>query len=112
MQVLKKTVKVSGLEFYKKHLEILNCVLPIVMTSKEIMVLASIMYVQNTFDSILVDWKKEVCKILSIEKNVLNYSIRNLVKKGFLIRVGDKIEIFSKLVIGGGEQVYYFKIEE
>ena len=98
MKIIQKALKLKGDEYYKKHLSIINSMLPSQFTSKEIEVLAAFMSADpkltedDRFNSLV---RKQVMKKLDLKPGGLSNYLKSMINKGFL----DKSEITHKITI-------------
>lgn len=113
-----KTLKLSKVEFYKKHLYIINHVLPVQMTNKEIEVLASFMSLEGSINSdrFGTSARKLVKEELSLSSGGLCNYLNQLKVKGFIkSKIDlDKEELYILPILIpsiDGIQEYYFKLE-
>lgn len=117
MPEIKKLLKLSKLEYYKTHLSIINCLLPVKLTPKEIEVLASFMSLEG--DIAVYRFGKTGRKIimeqLELSTSGLSNYIISLTNKGFLKEVNadnNTILIHPILVPENTEQIYSLKLEK
>ena len=115
MQVLKKLVKLEGSKYFIKHLEIINPMLPIQMTPKEMEVLGNFMSLEG--DTAEVDrfgttCRKIVKKRLNLSDGGLGNYIKALKEKGLIINYGDTLFIPKFLWCGPTAQGYMFQLEK
>lgn len=80
--MISKTFYVEGSKVYQKHLEILNGVLPIKLTDKEIDVLATIIKYGSRVNQGV---KNVIRDDLGMNKSNVNKYIKSLEDKGFII---------------------------
>lgn len=94
MKNLVKTLRLETLEYYKTHLSIVNCLLPVKITNKEIEVLALYMYFSKSLedDKFGTNIKKLIRERLNLSHQGLSNYIKLLIVKGFL-RINDEKEI-------------------
>lgn len=113
MEIIKKTIKLNKEDFYKKHLSIINPVLPIQLTQKEIEVLAAFMLASKRFkDPFGKEGRKLVKNIVEISTGGLGNYLDQLKSKGFLLLNSNKeIEILPILKPKNEIQIYQFKLE-
>lgn len=113
MEVIYKTIKLKKLDYYKTHLSIINPVLPIQMTPREIDILASFMNLEGDIaqQRFGTTAKKIIMAELGLKPSNLSNFIRDLLKKGFLIKKIDNIEIWPLLLPEPNKQQYQFKLE-
>lgn len=107
-----KVLKLETLDFYKTHLSIINCLLPVKLTPKEIEVLALFML----YDEYLADGKfgKKVKKLirekLQITHQGLSNYISSLINKKMLSITDEKMKILPFVMPEEGEQSYMIRI--
>lgn len=92
--IIKKTLELENQEYYEKHLQVINAVLPEQMTSKEIEVLASFMALEGEIaeeDRFGTYCRKKVKSLKNLSNGGLANYIRILKEKGF-IKVGENGE--------------------
>ncbi len=108
IKMIKKVLKLGSLEYYNTHLQIINPLLPIHLTPKEIEVLAYFM----SFDGVMeVDrFGTTARKIVKEKLNLSNAGISNYMKslktKGF---ISDN-DILPILFPSNGTEQYQFKL--
>src|SRR5690606_13328665 len=113
MKVIRKRLQLGKQEYYEKHLSIINPLLPINLTPKEIKVLAAFM----SLDEGLSNYKfgttarKIVMKILNLSPGGLGNYLRSLQDKNFIIvDANDNLSILPILIPEKKEQDYQFKL--
>jgi|SRR6187402_902331 len=114
MKIIRKTLKLNKEEFYRKHLLIINHILPIQMTSKEAEVLAGFMSLEGDIaeDPFGTSGRKIVRERVGISAGGLGNYLDQLRDKGFIYEVEDKkFSILPILIPEKGEQLYQFKLE-
>lgn len=115
MKIIQQAFKVESEKYYILHLEIINAVLPVKLTDKELEVLAAFMAIDKNiiedgyFNSIA---RKKVMKKLNLKPGGLSNHLSEMIKKGFLIKnkVTNFITIKEFLLPEENEQGYQFKI--
>lgn len=112
MKVIGKTVVGSGRVYYEKHLRIINALLPIEMTPKEMEVLGCFMYLEESLGGLAfsVGGRKRVKEELGLSSAGLSNYLSQLREKGFIVSRGDVYDILGILRPELGEQRYQFKI--
>lgn len=113
MKNVVKTLKLETLDYYRRHLSIVNCLLPVNITNKEIEVLALYMYYSKTLndDKFGTRTKKLIRVTLNITHQGLSNYINSLINKGFLILKDNKeLSILSILHPNPTEQTYMLKL--
>lgn len=84
--MIKKTIKLGNLEYYNTHLQVINPLLPVQLTPKEIEILAQFM----SFNGTLADdrFGTTARKIVKEKMNLSNAGVSNYMKslksKGFI----------------------------
>lgn len=103
-----KVLKLSAIEYYNTHLQLINPLLPVHLTPKEIEILANFM----SFSGILAEdrfgatARKKVKKTMNLSNAGLSNYMRTLKDKGF-ITSGKIVPI---LFPENGSQAYQFKL--
>ena len=107
-----KVLKLETLDFYKTHLSIINCLLPIKLTPKEIEVLALFMLYDEylTEDKFGKKVKKLIREKLQITHQGLSNYISSLINKKMLSITDEKMKILPFVMPEEGEQSYMIKI--
>ena len=117
MNIIRKTLVLSKEEYYKKHLLLINHILPIQMTPKEAEVLAAFMCLEGDLseDPFSTSGRKIVRERLGISAGGLGNYLDQLKTKGFVyekLSRGFKIlSILPVLVPDKDVQGYQFKLE-
>lgn len=113
MKVISKSIVLSGSLYYKRHLELINPMLPRRLTDGEINVLSEFMFlgdVEDKFDKI---GRKVVMDKLGLSFGSLTNYLSSLRKKGFIIKnAKDSYDIVPILLCDNDKMVYNFKIEK
>lgn len=116
MKPIKKILKVNSKNFYTKHLEIINPLLPVSLTPKEIEVLGSFMSLKGDIaekDRFGTSCRKIVKENLNLSDGGLGNYIKSLKDKGYIISKDNNWEIHPIMIIGEEDSiVYMFKIEK
>lgn len=115
MQVITKAIKVSSSDYYVKHLEILNVLLPIKLTSKETEVLAAFMDQEkeliedDMFNGIV---RKKVMNKLGLKPGGLGNHLKSMIEKGFLVKneISKRIKVKPFLLPENNNQGYRIKL--
>jgi DNA-binding MarR family transcriptional regulator len=83
---IKKTLKLSNIEYYEKHLHIINPFLPVNLTIKEIEVLSNLMSFTGTIaeDRFGTTARNIIKKRMAISTAGISNYIASLKKKGFI----------------------------
>jgi len=98
MQIITNVVKVDSYDYYVKHLEVLNVMLPEKLSQKEIEVLAAFMdqdkslIEDDMFNGVV---RKKVMDKLSLKPGGLGNHLKKMIEKKFL----SKNEITKKITI-------------
>lgn len=116
MNKIQKGLILNKDEYYVKHLSIINPVLPVQLTNKEILVLASFMCLppsiteDDRFNSLA---RKKVMEKLNLSPGGLGNYLKSMIEKGFLRKsdITKRISINEVLVPEQNKQGYIFKIE-
>lgn len=116
MKKIVKSLELPEVEFYQKHLEIVNAMLPIKLTPKEIEVLGN--FISLTGDIAELDRfgtssRKIVKERMGLQDGGLGNYIKSLKDKKFLIENEQgNLDILPFLKFEGNEIVYMFKIKK
>lgn len=112
MGVIKKALKLEKIEFYETHLALVNAILPVKLTPREIEVLARFMSFEGEMadDRFGTSARKRVKKELELTDGGLGNFISSLKKKKFLVSSDDKVSIWPLIIPAKGEQDYMFKL--
>ena len=84
MRPIQKSMNLTGIEYYKKHLAIVSCIIPTKLTEKEIEVLACFMSLEKNliedemFNSVT---RKKVMKELNLQPGGLGNHIKSMIEK-------------------------------
>jgi len=114
MKEIKKLLKLSGIQYYQMHLSIINCLLPVKLTPKEIEVLSCFMSLTGDISRYRFgpSAKKIVMATMKITPAGLSNYMTSLLEKGFLQQTGDEITMLPILMPENGEQTYLFKLQK
>lgn len=109
MKALSKKLELTDNEYYKVHLNIVNSLLPIKLTPKEVEVLALFMSLRGDIgrDRFGTTAKKIVKEQLSLSDGGLSNYIKALKQKGF---ISPSNEIPKVLLPNDDKQEYYLQI--
>lgn len=118
MEEIKKLLKLPKLEYYKTHLSLINCILPVKMTPKEIEVLAHFMSLEGDISNYRFGKtaRKIVRDQLELSYAGLSNYIGFLLDKGFLVEEADELNIRTEIKIlpllfpKADEQKYLFRL--
>lgn len=117
MNIIKKALKLTRGEYFKKHLLIINHILPVQMTPKEAEVLAAFMSLEGDIskDPFSTTGRKMVREKLNISAGGLGNYLDQLKTKGFIYEYEEKddkiLKIIPILVPQDKIQGYQFKLE-
>lgn len=110
MKTIKKHLKLNRFQYYQTHLKIVNALLPISLTSKEIDVLAKFMEL-NYKDKFCTSARKEVRETLNLSYGGLGNYLKSLEEKNFIYRERGTYEIVPVIIPNSSNQLYQFKLE-
>lgn len=113
MREYRKQVRLSKLDYYKTHLSLINCLLPIQMTPKEIEVVAGFMGLEGDIAQYRFGktGRKIIMDQLKLSPSGLSNYLLSLTKKGFLTELPKSdYSILSFLIPEDEEQLYLFKL--
>lgn len=111
MKIISKSISLDSYNYYKKHLYIINPMLPVQMTDKEIEVLSVFMSFKGDLakEPFSTTGRKIVMNKLSLSHGGLSNYIRQLKDKGFIIGKS-YLHILPLLIPEPNTQMYNFKI--
>lgn len=113
--LISKTLRLDKHTYYETHLSLINCLLPVKMTPKEIEVLARFMELDGSIaeDRFGTSARKMIKENLGLSDGGLGNFLGSLKKKRFLIKdtQTDKWIIHHLLRAAKDEQEYNFKLE-
>lgn len=117
MKVIQQRFNVENEQYYIMHLNIINAILPVKLTDKELEVLAAFM---NLDKSIVEDGyfnpvtRKKVMKKLNLLPAGLSNHLGNMIDKGFLVKnpITNIITIKDFLLPEENVQGYQFQIKK
>ncbi len=115
MKVIQQAFNLENEKYYVVHLNIINAILPVKLTDKELEVLATFMALDK---NIIEDGyfnpisRKKVMKKLELIPAGLSNHLASMIKKGFLIKnsITNNITIKPFLLPEENNQGYQFKI--
>ena len=112
MKPLKKQLKLDNKEFYDTHMSIVNALLPVKMTPKEVEIVAAFLSITGTLaeDRFSTTGRQVVRKLLGISHQYLTNYIKSLIKKGFIQENNNKLELIPILFPERKEQNYIIKL--
>ena len=115
MKIIQQVFNLDNEKYYTAHLSIINAVLPVKLTDKELEVLAAFMgldknIIEDGFFNPVA--RKKVLKKLELSPAGLSNHLKSMINKGFLIKnnVTNFITIKEFLLPEENEQGYQFKI--
>lgn len=116
MKIIQKTLVLEKKEYYEKHLEIINALIPAPLSNMEIKVLALFMSLEGdlvTEERFNTQARKYVCKEAGITNAGLSNYVRSLTDKGAIVtNLSGNLEIVKLLTAENNEQYYQFKIKK
>lgn len=112
MKDIKKLVKLDKKNYYETHLNLVNCILPVKMTPREVEILAAFMSLEGNIAQYRFgpSAKKIIMKDLGLSPAGLSNYMGSLFQKGFILKQGDIVSILPLLFPESTEQVYMFKL--
>lgn len=114
MEVIKKALQLKEDKYYSTHLSIINPMLPVSLTPKEIEVLAAFMSLKGDIanvDRFATSCRKVIKKKLELSDGGLGNYIKSLRSKGFIKQNEDGILFIPKVLFAEeNSQGYMFKI--
>lgn len=113
MSIIRKTLKLSKDEYYKKHLLIINHILPVQMTPKEAEVLAAFMSLEGELAEVpfSTTGRRIVRRKLGISAGGLGNYLDKLKKKNFILESGNDLKILPILIPERNSQGYEFRLQ-
>lgn len=114
MKKIVKHLKLSKEEYYKKHLFIINHILPVQLTPKEVEVLAAFMALEGDIANDLfgTSGRKIVKDKLNLSAGGLGNYLDQLRTKGFITGTNKDLHIIPILIPSKKKQEYHFLLEE
>ncbi len=113
MEIIRKALKLSREEYYKKHLFLINPILPRQLTIKEAEVLAAFISLEGDIakDPFGTTGRKLVMSKCNIKPGGLGNYLTQLEEKGFIVQDKElKYKILPVLIPKNNEQFYQFKL--
>ena len=113
MKAVAKTLLLNKIEYYITHLSIINCLLPIKMTSTEIKILAWFMSFSGELgnDRFSATGRKIIRSKLGLTHQGLSNFMHSLLEKKFLLEKDGKLSILQILHPEPDEQTYMIKLK-
>lgn len=111
--IISKTLRLSKTDYYRKHLSIINPILPETMTPKEVEVLANFMALDGELskEPFGTTGRKTVRTKMKISPGGLGNYLTQLKDKGFILQGTHKIlRILPVLMPNEAEQLYQFRL--
>lgn len=115
MKIIQQAFKVENEKYFIMHLGIINAVLPVKLTDKELEILASFMsldknIIEDSYFNPVA--RKKVLKKVGVSPAGLSNHIKSMIDKGFLVKnnITNFISIKDFLLPEDEEQGYQFKI--
>lgn len=111
-KVIKKSLTIDKFKYYKTHLSIINPIIDINLTDKEIEVLACFMMLSGDLenDPFSTTGRKIVKEKLNLSFGGLSNYLNQLKEKGCIISRENKLQIPEILIPNKNEQIYSFKL--
>lgn len=112
MKIIKKALTLDRLDYFEKHLLIINHLLPEQMTPMQAKVLAAFMSFTGDLakDPFSTLGRKLVREKLTLSPGGLGNYLKQLNDKGFLLTEGEGYKILPILIPESKEQFYQFKL--
>ena len=114
METFKKVLKLKEVDYFQKHLEIVNSMLPVKMTPKEIEVLSNFISLKGEIaeeDRFGTTCRKIVKSRMNLKDGGLGNFLKSLKTKGFIKEdENGKLKILPFLFANSNTQVYMIKI--
>lgn len=107
MKKVSKTISLDSSNYYRVHLELINPILPVRLSDRELLVLSCMMGVGDCFSK---EGRKKVREKMGLSFGSLTNYIRQLKDKGFILGEDGDYRINGLIVPNGDSQEYYFKI--
>ncbi len=114
MKIIQQSFKVNSDDYCKLHLSIINTILPVKLSEKEIEVLSSFMALPN--DVVIDDYfnpvaRKRVMDKCGLKHGGLSNHIKNMINKGFLSRNDITKRIYIKDFLLPEEEIQGYQIK-
>jgi hypothetical protein len=109
---ISKTLKLSPDDYYRVHMELINPILPVKLSPKEIEILSIFMSFTGTLaeNRFCTTGRKMVRDKLFLSHQSLSNYIINLTNKGFLIEKEEILHLLPILFPDENEQIYLIKL--
>jgi len=111
-RMIRKELEIEGSDFYLTHLKLINALLPVELTNKEMLVLSRLLYFNFT-ESLIKKYKgnyrKYIRNILNLSSSSLFNYLSKMIKNGVIVN-GDTGEV-NQLLIPENTQEYYFRLK-
>lgn len=110
----RKALRLDKHSYYMKHLHIINHILPVQLTSKDIEVLACFMSLEGDLakDPLSTTGRKIVMEKLNLKPGGLGNYIKKFRDNNFIIERDGKEQILDKIVPDDKIQLYQFRLEK
>lgn len=106
-KTLYKTLELSTSKYFITHLYLVNGVLPVKLTEREIEIIAYFLELGNTFST---NNRKKVRENLNLSYGALSNHLKNLKNKGVIVKKGEDLKVHDVLIPSKKEQEYNFKL--
>ena len=114
MKTIRKLMELDVVQYHEKHLSIINSLLPVSLTPKEIEVLAAFMSLDSGLKRHMFGTtaRKEVMELVGLTPGGLGNYLKSLKGKGFIVKDSQNQNyiILPILVPEEKEQDYQFKL--
>lgn len=113
MKTITKKLTLPKESYFETHLNLINCLLPVKLTPKEIIVLARFMCLEGDIanDMFGTSARKIIMGQLKLSPGGLGNYLKLFRDKGFIIEREDTTVILPILIPEKTEQLYTFKLE-
>lgn len=113
MKTIRKLLKLSKQEYYKKHLLIINPLLPQQVTTKEAEILGAFMSLDGELakDPFGTTGRKLVRESTGTSPGGLGNHLRSLKEKRFILETNNELHFIPQLIPAKNGQEYNFKLE-
>ena len=117
MKIITKSINVDNYSYYRKHLEILNVLLPVKLSQKEVEVLAAFMsqdikLIEDSMFNIIT--RKNVMSQLKMQPGGLGNHLKTMIEKGYLIKnkITNEIKVKEYLLPEKNNQGYRLRLNK